>query len=405
MKRRQIIQSIFLGSTALSVSFLNSRSHSITRSNSNPEKKMKMRQVYDWIFLYWMPYDNDLSRFGQEIIQAISSGIRSKNLLVAVEADFLETPNITRYVLTQNQTQTQQLHISDSASEDAFAEYLTWAQSQFEAKHWAIVFLGHGGNTDEISPDIHSGVDGNSIQWMNIQSIADRILEFNQRIGDRIELFFFQNCNKGTLEAHSTISEVARYTLSSQKLLGAPNYYYPKLFQWLGKNPEASGEEVARKVEQFERSDMYSSYTVTNNSMFRQLKRYLVPLIDTVLAANLQNIELHRIPTYDYFDEFQADAIEFFTAIVQQSNADRQTFDRFIDFVEQSTIHLPNPQEHAQNLSGLGLFVPTHRQQLDRYRNWQIYADLKLLELFDAIFDSTPVSLTLWQELLRTKYI
>ena len=125
--------------------------------------------------------------------------------------------------------------------------------------------------------------------------------------------------------------------------------------------------------------------------MFRQLNRYLVPLIDTVLAANLQNIELHRIPTYDYFDEWQADAIEFFTAIVEQSNADLETLKNFIDFVEESTIHLPNPQENAQNLSGLGLFVPTHRQQLDRYRNWQTYTDLKLIELFDAIFESTPI--------------
>ena len=405
MKRRQILQSIALGSTAFSVSFLNSRSHSMTQSNPNSSQRKRPRKIYDWIFLYWMPYDNDLSRFGSEIIEAIASGIRSKNILVAVEADFLDTPNITRYLLTQGETEIRELDRSDSASEDTFSEYLTWARSQFEAKHWAIVFLGHGGNTDEISPDIHSGVDGNSIQWMNIQSVADRILEFNQSIGDRIELFFFQNCNKGTLEAHSTISEVARYTLSSQKLLGAPNYYYPNLFQWLGENPEISGEEVARKIEEYERSDMYSSYTVTDNSIFLQLKRYFVPLIDAVLAANLQNIELHRIPTYAYFDEFQADAIEFFTAIVEQSNADRQIFENFIDFIEQSTIHLPNPQEDAQNLSGLGLFVPTHRQQLDRYRNWQTYTDLKLIELFDAIFDSTPVSLTLWQELLRTKYI
>ena len=391
MKRRQILQSIALGSTAFSVSFLNSRSHSMTQSNPNSSQRKRPRKIYDWIFLYWMPYDNDLSRFGSEIIEAIASGIRSKNILVAVEADFLDTPNITRYLLTQGETEIRELDRSDSASEDAFAEYLTWARSQFEAKHWAIVFLGHGGKTDEISPDIHSGVDGNSIQWMNIQSVADRILEFNQSIGDRIELFFFQNCNKGTLEAHSTISEVARYTLSSQKLLGAPNYYYPNLFQWLGENPEISGEEVARKIEEYERSDMYSSYTVTDNSIFLQLKRYFVPLIDAVLAANLQNIELHRIPTYAYFDEFQADAIEFFTALVEQSNAERETLDRFIDFIEQSTIHLPNPQEDAQNLSGLGLFVPTHRQQLDRYRNWQTYTDLKLIELFDAIFDSTPI--------------
>ena len=391
MKRRQILQSIALGSTAFSVSFLNSRSHSMTQSNPNSSQRKRPRKIYDWIFLYWMPYDNDLSRFGSEIIEAIASGIRSKNILVAVEADFLDTPNITRYLLTQGETEIRELDRSDSASEDTFSEYLTWARSQFEAKHWAIVFLGHGGNTDEISPDIHSGVDGNSIQWMNIQSVADRILEFNQSIGDRIELFFFQNCNKGTLEAHSTISEVARYTLSSQKLLGAPNYYYPNLFQWLGENPEISGEEVARKIEEYERSDMYSSYTVTDNSIFLQLKRYFVPLIDAVLAANLQNIELHRIPTYAYFDEFQADAIEFFTALVEQSNAERETLDRFIDFIEQSTIHLPNPQEDAQNLSGLGLFVPTHRQQLDRYRNWQTYTDLKLIELFDAIFDSTPI--------------
>ena len=48
-------------------------------------------------------------------------------------------------------------------------------------------------------------------------------------------------------------------------------------------------------------------------------------------------------------------------------------------------IHMVNPLERQENCSGLGLFLPFKRKQLDKYRYLSIYSDLNLIELFDAI--------------------
>ncbi len=38
--------------------------------------------VYDWVFVYYMCYDNDLSPHAEPIIQALSRGLTSRNVAV-----------------------------------------------------------------------------------------------------------------------------------------------------------------------------------------------------------------------------------------------------------------------------------------------------------------------------------
>jgi hypothetical protein len=48
-----------------------------------------------------MPYDNNLSRFGQPIIQMLSRGVQNGNLLVIVQSDFSEAPQLSRRIITK----------------------------------------------------------------------------------------------------------------------------------------------------------------------------------------------------------------------------------------------------------------------------------------------------------------
>ncbi len=382
MKRRKLLEYGVLSSAALiaNVGLLNHQSSSIAAPTDNNKRH------YDWILLYWMPYDNDLSRFGQPILEMLTQGVQSDNILVVVEFDFLGTSNLSRRVITKDKVDVQQLQKANSASEDVFGEYLNWAQSQFVADNWAIIFLGHGGRLDQVSPDNHPGL-GTKTEWMNIQKLRDVVEQFNQDINNRVELFFFQNCNKGTLEAHYTLQDVAEYTLSSQKLLGAPNSYYQSLLQFLSYRPEVNGGELAEKIIQFEGSDMYNSYTVTNNRVIRELPAKLNPLLEEIIGANIKAIPTSQLKLYSYMGERYVDFVYFLQTLSQQTASAQKHYDKLVKFLQKSMIHKfqQNPNNSERDLYGLGLFLPRSKRELDKYLYLPVFRDLKLVELFDRI--------------------
>ncbi|BDM80939.1 hypothetical protein [Acaryochloris marina] len=43
---------------------------------------------YKWAVLYWMPYDNDLSHFGEPIIEMLISGTQNTDVAIAVQSDY-----------------------------------------------------------------------------------------------------------------------------------------------------------------------------------------------------------------------------------------------------------------------------------------------------------------------------
>lgn len=348
---------------------------------------MNNKQHYDWIILYWMPYDNDLSPFGSPILQMLAKGVQSDNILVVVQADFFGEKNLSRSIITKGKVEVQQLKTANSASEQVFSEYLSWARSQFVAKKWVIVFLGHGGHLDEISPDVNVGTLQQGTQWMNIKKLSDAISDFNREINSRVELFFFQNCNKGTIEAHYTLRDAANYTLSSQKLLGAPNYYYESLLKFLGQNSELNGGQLAEKIMEFERSDMYSSYTVTDNRYVRELPAKLNPLIDIITSFKFKAINREKLKLYSYMNEDFIDVVLLIEAIAKQASDIQNKCDDFVDFLKNSIIYKyqENPAKPNSGLSGIGLLLPNSKQHLQKYRYLPVFSDLKLVELFNAI--------------------
>ena len=254
MKRRKLIRYGILSSAVFCANT------TLFRQNvSNATTLTLGKERYDWVFLHWMPYDNDLSSSGKEIISMAANSGQHNNLLIVFESDFKDRHNIARILIKGGRIYTEEVDRTNSADEESFSNYLDWAQSNFEAEKWCITILGHSGSLDQVSPDDHPSQGQEKRQWMNIKKLSERIAQFNQKINGKVELFFFQNCNKGTLEAHYTVYPVASYTLSSQKVLGEPNFYYESLFQFLDRNPKASGDQVAVKISEYESPEMFIS--------------------------------------------------------------------------------------------------------------------------------------------------
>ncbi len=402
MKRREAIEFLTVGITSLIETIYSSKEQYMLGSTA--------KNNYDWILLYWMPYDNNLSRFGQPIIQMLSKGVKSDNLLVVVQSDFSGAAQLSRSIISQGKVDTQYLETADSSSEKVFTEYLAWAQSQFQAKRWAIVFLGHGGTLMEISPDEHPNSPSISeIRWMNLQKINQVIFNFNQSVNGNLELLFFQNCNKANIEVHYTFQNTAKYTLSSQIELGAPNYYYEQLLSYLSDYPEIDGSQLAKKIMDCERPDMYHSLTLTNNHYFRYLPEKVNFVINTILQGNIDPIKVFissilfsqanssnnsAVEAYYYAGETFVDLGNFLQELTRLSGANPSACNDFLFFfknlliqkVQQNGELLSSRIRHKyKNLSGLGLFLPTNRQKLENYLYLQVYSDLKLVRLFDAV--------------------
>ena len=389
MKRRKFLR---YGAIATSSFLLNIDVVNYNSSNSLLSASMSHKKLYDWVILYWMPYDNNLSSFVTPILQMLKKGVNSENILVVVQSDFSGEKQLSRHIISKGKINIQKLDTANSGSEEVFAEYIEWAKSQYKAKKWAIVFLGHGGRLDEISPDENPTL-GKKLEtkWMNIQKLSNIIADFNREVNNSVELLFFQNCNKGTIEAHYTVRNTAKYTLSSQLTLGAPNYYYESMLEFLGHHPEINGGQLAEKIIEFERSDMYYSY-ITNNRAVRQLPEKINSLIDSIILSGIKFIETDELKPYFYVQDRLVDFILFFETITSKSKVDKQKLNDFISFFKQSVIYrlqkdgtLLTPKPEYKIFSGLGMFFPTNRNELDKYRYLQVFSDLKLVELFNSI--------------------
>ncbi len=348
---------------------------------------MNQKPFYNWVFLYWMPYDNNLSFLKEPIIKMIQSGIQGKNVMAVVEADVLDEYFISRTIISSKGRRVESLHQTNSASIDVFADYLHWAQSHFNADKWAIVFLGHGGSLDKLSPDENPGYKaGFGTQWLNIDSLSRCIEEFGNTIGQNVELLFLQNCCKGTLEAHYTFRNAARYTLSSQTVLGAPNYYYESLFHFLESSPESDGANVASKIIEFERDDMYNGYVVTDNSAMRELPAKLDPLIDSILTADTKALDLTALDNYSHFymNEKLVDALALFQTLNNQSNAPALPLAKFTAFYRKKLIHQFQNSPHTKypHYSGLSCLLPRTQKHLAQYDYLDLFSDSKLSKLY-----------------------
>lgn len=381
MKRRQFFRSILLGSVGW-VGATNC--HSV---NAVKPKFSLDRERHSWVILYWMPYDNDLSHFGEPIVKMLLEGTLDSEAIVVVQSDYWGDSQMRRRQIFQGKTVEIEVTGEDSSDVAAFSAYLEWATQTFVAEHWAIVVVGHGGKINEISPDEHS-TTYNIATWMRLDRFSDAVSQFNRSNNGRVELLFFQNCNKATLEVIYEARNCARYTLASQLLLGAPNYYYRGFLAALN-DPSVGGREAAIAIMNSERDDMYHSLTLVDNQAVDRIPEKLAPLLREILENPPPNIDRTQLSTYDYFGEQQGDTLLVLRYLSQFSKLAQTEFEQFADFLRSSVIAryqtggtLLSRSWNYPNLDkfcGLGLYVPQTPTEASRYSSLALYPTIDLI--------------------------
>src|SRR5436190_19840381 len=119
-------------------------------------------RTYDWLLVYYMPYDNDLSPLARTIINQVLKEKSNGRVCIALQTDLAGPGGTMRYIINESIDST---NIADENSADAtsFQDFLHWAYGKYKAKHYAVVLLNHGGRLNEYGVDKYP-----SKKWMRI---------------------------------------------------------------------------------------------------------------------------------------------------------------------------------------------------------------------------------------------
>lgn len=390
MKRRSFCRYVTLGSACFAGVIAKDSSAMISES-SQPKSRHR------WVVLYWMPYDNNLVHSGEPIIEMLARGTKNSEAVVVLQSDYFGDTKMRRRTLINGAIHEMEISGEDSSNILAFSTYLDWAYQTFDAEHWAVIVVGHGGKINEISPDDH-GATRQTPTWMRVDQFANEVSRFNQATNRRVELLFFQNCNKATLEVVYEARNCARYTLASQLNLGAPNYYYEGFLARLNKS-SLNGREAAIAIMESERSDMYHTLTLVDNRAVEHIPAKLSRLIQPLLSDHLHAIDLSSFLTSHYFGERRCDVLTLFRFLAKTINQPNNLFTEFADFLKSSVIvgyktggelYGSNPfnKNKSEELCGLSLFFPETKEAISNYSSLALYQGVDLISLYRKILSN-----------------
>ena len=333
-----------------------------------------------WAFLYWIPYDNDLSRFAQPVLDQLQRGAANSSTLVAAQVDTPELANMQRIVFTRAGARTAMAPGHDSASGEELAQFLEWGAQAVPAENYVIAILGHGGSLGELSQDQRTQ------GWMRVEALAAALDRFKSAIGAKPAVLYLQNCNKGTIETYYALRGCAHVTLASQALLGAPNFYYERVLASLSDDNAATSMEVAKRIAEFERADTLATLVGTDNIQLDELPQRLKPLLEAVRASGIRELQPGDLITYAYPDangEKHVDLIGLLAALSSRFDAVRPHYMAFSTWLwgvmgaRRTDGALKVPTLQGIGLYGIGIIMPRSAEEYDRYRSLPFYAQTR----------------------------
>jgi len=332
----------------------------------------------DWLFVYYMPYDNNLSENGEIIIKLIADNIQSENVIVAIQAEFADSPGMKRYLITNKGIAITDLDNKESASIRAYQEYLKWVKGKIAYNKLAVVFLDHGGKLDEVCLD-----EKPIMQFLKVDEINSVFLDVFGK--NSIDLLFLQTCVKGVLEALYEFRDTAKYTLASQYLLGAPNSYYEGLFSAFSDQTITTGRDIAELIADNEAVDMYNSYTLVDNSKMEKLytlfSEYIAQMQNGNRAVSITGYTYHLKDSSNntvLADERYWDVISFLKSKPETANREG-----LITYIQNELIvfHRINPRRSGamSRYSGLSISGATDNRY-DRLKFYKLLQPIRELQ-------------------------
>jgi hypothetical protein len=270
----------------------------------------------------------------------------------------------------------------------------------YKARHYAVVFLDHGGRLGEMSYDENPGREGGQ-HWLEVVETSGVCADFRKAVKDQgaeVELLFLQQCGKGTLENYYSFKDAARVVMGSQTNVGAPNSYYAASVRWAGEHADADGVALATAIRDAEAANMFTTYTAIRGDALAELPHRLEPVLAPLLAKDaLSKLKARLRPCFEVADdEGFFDGIALLRALYAANDLDGAPLDAFATWAHETLIcgHRVSPSrtQVAGDWCGFSMFVPLSARAMTRYQHYPIYKDTALSRVFEKWLKPHPAA-------------
>jgi hypothetical protein len=348
-------------------------------------------KLYEWVFVYYMSYDNDLSPFGEVILKDLRNGISSPKVAVVVQADFIDSSGMKRIGLYYADGKTHRkeslLRSEDSADEAELRKYLEWVRKKWVAKNYCLVFLDHGGKLNQMCKDnkpFKNQVKNRQFasgKWLDASEAAKIVTNFNRKVDRKVRLLFLQQCGRATIQNLYNFTDAAEYILASPLVVGAPNTYYTKTIASVVQDPNITGQILAETI--MREDEHYTLYTLIMNEELKRLPEKLTPVLEAFGRASVLNRPESCLPLFEHEVEKFYDLKSYFSALsLANNNLAGKELDSFFDWCEGSLIVSKavrvSETTAGPAYSGLSIYVPSSLDTGRSYSFLPLYQQTEL---------------------------
>ena len=142
----------------------------------------------------------------------------------------------------------------DTGDPATLADFINWAQTNYPAQKYGLVFLTHGNGWKSLAPDEGAVGARNNTQNAKIdpKSLVDRLymgeLKEGLRHGANFDLIAFDSCLMGSIEVATQIAPYGSYMLASEEIVMANTFPYGQMVKSLATNSGQSGLELGNTL-------------------------------------------------------------------------------------------------------------------------------------------------------------
>jgi len=351
--------------------------------------------VYEWVFVYYMSYDNDLNPFGKVILSDLTKGIVNSKVAVVVQADFIDNKGMKRIALYHANGKPRRKEIilksEDSADENELRKYLNWVRKEWNAKNYCIVFLDHGGTLNHMCLDRKPFRNHNenkrfvSGKWLRAEEAGEIIANFNQKADGKVRLLFLQQCGRAAIQNLYNFVNTAEYILASPLKVDAPNTYYTKTLASIARDPNITGEILAETV--MREDEHYTLYTLISNKELKILPEKLTPVLKSFGQKSSLNQPNSCPSLFEFESERFYDLRDYLEALNSaNNNIAGKELRSFLDWYQNHLIVSRAFKRPDSSYSGLSIYVPTSKNEITRYGFLPLYQQTDLEHIMKLMF-------------------
>ena len=355
--------------------------------------------VHEWVFVYYMSYDNDLNPYGKVILRDLKNGVVNSKIAVVVQADFTDNKGMKRIAMYHANGKTHKKEIilksEDSADEVELKKYLGWVCKKYPAKNYAIIFLDHGGRLNQMCLDEKPFKNHNenkrfgSGKWLHASEAGKIVANFNQKVDGKVRLLFLQQCGRAVIQNLYNFVGAAEYIMASPVKVDAPNTYYTKTLASVAQDPNITGEILSKII--MKEDEHYTVYSLISNKELKILPGKLKPVLQSFgLVASL-----NRPKSCSHLFEFDGEKfydLKFYFQSLNSSNNNiaGNELNRFFDWYENHLVvskALRKPKSPDEFFySGLSIFVPSSQNDIAVYSFLPLYQQTSLERTMKLMF-------------------